>query len=106
MRAFLWRHQFQLSVLSLLLAVCGFVTLLTSHQTAGYLCIAGYTVVAAAREIIGWRCKPPSPTLTPEEEATLRAERAGEGETAAVRMLRAAYPDMGLLEAAARVRTL
>lgn len=68
--------------------------------------MGGWIATRAGKELIDLRCKPDPPALSTAEVAALRAEHAAEGEIAAVRMLRAAYPDLGLPEAAARVRTL
>lgn len=106
MRAFLWRHRFSIIVLQLLLALCALVLLLIGQWGLGQLFMAGWMLTWAAKELIDLRRKPAPAELTAEELATLRAERTTDGETAAVRMLRAAYPDIGLLEAAARIRTL
>ncbi|MBA2323225.1 MAG: hypothetical protein H0V92_04120 [Pseudonocardiales bacterium] len=105
-RAFLWRHRRKLTLATLPLAVAALVCQLTDRKTIGLALLAGYIVLAITQELISWRCKPPAPELTTEESSAIRTQRDTEGEVAAIRKLREAFPDLGILKAATMVKQL
>ncbi len=106
MRAILWRHRHLLTAVSFPLALAALVLLLAGRQESAITVLGCYVVVAAAKEIIDWRCKPTPPRLGSEELAAIRSERDSAGEQAAIRMVRDGHPDLGPLEAAVLVRHL
>lgn len=106
MRTSLWRHRRKLTWVSLPVVLTALALQLTGHWDAALLLVAATAVLSVSSTIIDWRCKPPTPVLSDEEKAAIRDVRDSASEVTAIRMLRAAHPDFGLLEAAVMVREL
>lgn len=106
MRIFLWRHRRKLTWISLPLALAALILQLNGGSDIA-LPLGGVVVaMMLAREAIDWKCKPSPPDLSDAEKATVRDVRDCADDATAIRMLRTAHPDLGLLEAAVFVREL
>lgn len=106
MRTFLWRHRRKLTWFMLPVAVAALVLQLAGSGDVG-LPLGGFAAaMMLVREAIDWRCKPPPPVLSEDEKASIRDVRDSADDVTAIRMLRTAHPDLGILEAAVLVREL